>query len=763
MPRLLQRQRLYRRLLVCAVLLLSLLAALYFHSEKQNRSLVEQAATQQRAANLGNRAREQAEDLAAFMLDDLRDQLVPLGRTELLGDAANRTLEYFENLPPELITPSTLEARASILGTLANVHHARGDLDQAASFWERSITLRKEILADSQDPLSDTLKIAGAFNELSIPLLEAGKIAAAREACKSALAQLDTLPADTADPDILTARAATRFALGDCERTAGNIEGALIYYESSIEILGEEPPTSITALQLLMTCHNNSGFCHMSFGNDQAAEESYALALEPARSLIQLEPENRHWQKEIATLLNNLGTIHDEREDFERALPFLTEALALRESLVAWDPANTRWQLDLSNSLRNIASLHLSEEQTELAFPPARRSLRIYQNLLAREPGNLEWLDHMQRETRRFTQRFTDLGDEKSARTLNEEARLFAENLDQPSVASASWNQFLSRLYNDLSAMSDEAPDSQIEARLRSTILRAENVSESPEDPETIYQLAAGFLDLGEDHLRAGNDAQALTCYQLARFLLETRTPERFYRRELLIDLCLRRIHHLTRELRQHEKPLIKSGTEWKYYDLRNPPSADWNSESFDDSTWESGPAQLGYGDGDEATLLDFGPDPLRKNLTVWFRHDFTLDRPIGLLPLRLSLLCDDGAVVYLNGIEILRQGIPDGPVTPTTVSNLTVSGLAEEIHHIFILDPSTLPLKQGRNLIAVEVHQNEAASSDISFDLELLPAAPLPALLENFKLTEAQTFLAEAIPPILEKWIKDETVPAAP
>jgi hypothetical protein len=236
--------------------------------------------------------------------------------------------------------------------------------------------------------------------------------------------------------------------------------------------------------------------------------------------------------------------------------------------------------------------------------------------------------------------------------------------------------------------------------------------------------------------------------------------PDRFYRRESLIDLCIRREHELSAAA---PPALVPRDAVWKYYDHRNPPPEGWATPGFDDSAWESGPAELGYGDGDEATLLDYGPDPDHKNLTAWFRHRFEAGDLSRIHPLRLSLLCDDGAVVYLNGREILRHGIPEGPVSPTTLAMLTVSGQDELIARVFMLDPAGLPLREGANTLAVEVHQNDPPSSDLSFALELLAAAPVPDPLEGLDLESAATTLGDALPPVVKGWVEEARRRAAP
>src|SRR6185503_7847470 len=142
---------------------------------------------------------------------------------------------------------------------------------------------------------------------------------------------------------------------------------------------------------------------------------------------------------------------------------------------------------------------------------------------------------------------------------------------------------------------------------------------------------------------------------------------------------------------------------------------------------WSSGPAQLGYGDGDEATVVSFGPDPMNKFITTYFRHKFFIEDPAVWVSLTLDLLRDDGAVVYLNGLEVHRNNMPAGAIGYQTPA---FNGSAAETTFLrTILSPSDLVA--GTNVVAVEMHQDSPTSSDISFDLRLLGVpAGLPLAL---------------------------------
>lgn len=173
--------------------------------------------------------------------------------------------------------------------------------------------------------------------------------------------------------------------------------------------------------------------------------------------------------------------------------------------------------------------------------------------------------------------------------------------------------------------------------------------------------------------------------------------------------------------------PLVAENGEWKYLDTGVDPGPEWRGLGFDDSAWASGNAQLGYGEGDEATVVSFGGVPTNRHITTWFRRAFTLANPLELESLQLRMLVDDGAVVYLNGDEVLRVAMPPGPITSATRASPGASGNTEVTFYPYrfgtehLLDVHPAQLARGRNVLAVEVHQASPSSSDLSFAAELV------------------------------------------
>ena len=164
---------------------------------------------------------------------------------------------------------------------------------------------------------------------------------------------------------------------------------------------------------------------------------------------------------------------------------------------------------------------------------------------------------------------------------------------------------------------------------------------------------------------------------------------------------------------------LVPTGATWKYLDNGTDQGTAWRATSFNDSTWPSGLAQLGYGDGDEATTLGFGPDANNKFITTYFRRAFNVTNASLFNGVTLRLMRDDGAVVYLNGVEVWRTNMPAGSVGHLTPASVAIGGADESVFVQTTINPSLL--LNGTNVLAIELHQSGGTSSDISFDLQLI------------------------------------------
>jgi hypothetical protein len=205
---------------------------------------------------------------------------------------------------------------------------------------------------------------------------------------------------------------------------------------------------------------------------------------------------------------------------------------------------------------------------------------------------------------------------------------------------------------------------------------------------------------------------------------------------------------------------LVPHGSVWRYLDTGVELPADWIQPGYNDGSWPVGPAKLGYGDGDEATVVSFGSNPGNKHITTYFRRTFNVANAASVSALKVGLRRDDGGIVYLNGIEIFRSNMPEGDIAFSTLASSVVGGADETTFYEHAVDPSLLV--EGANVLAARVHQVNVTSSDLSFDLYLTGSAvPLNAAPIVHAGPDQTVALLE--PALLDGQIADDGLPIPP
>lgn len=231
-------------------------------------------------------------------------------------------------------------------------------------------------------------------------------------------------------------------------------------------------------------------------------------------------------------------------------------------------------------------------------------------------------------------------------------------------------------------------------------------------------------------------------------------------------DGALQNFDELTVTVQLQTTPvvLVSTGSVWKYHDLGSDLGTAWREFSFNDGAWPSGPAELGYGDTSEgrpeATPVNYGTNASAKHITTYFRRSFVVTNAAAFTELTVSVMRDDGAAVYLNGTNIFVSNLPGGSFNYLTRAPNSISGTDE--YTFYSTNVPAALLREGTNVLAVEVHQTAPDSSDISFDLELtarrFPINQPPVVNAN---TSQSTDLAQLA--LLDGAVSDDGLPIPP
>src|SRR5438876_4916064 len=180
---------------------------------------------------------------------------------------------------------------------------------------------------------------------------------------------------------------------------------------------------------------------------------------------------------------------------------------------------------------------------------------------------------------------------------------------------------------------------------------------------------------------------------------------------------------------------LIPLGSSWKYRlgtQLASNPANAWRSNAFNDASWSSGTAPIGYdtqGTPGTAPIVTLLPDPRTPGNPVWtnayFRKTFTLPNPGTITELILTIYIDDGAVAWLNGQEVGRINVSG--------SNFNTNSAADSAGETRTLTTTNIAnlLVPGTNVIAIQGFNAATSSSDFVFEA-MLTVERGPNLLDN-------------------------------
>jgi hypothetical protein len=161
-----------------------------------------------------------------------------------------------------------------------------------------------------------------------------------------------------------------------------------------------------------------------------------------------------------------------------------------------------------------------------------------------------------------------------------------------------------------------------------------------------------------------------------------------------------------------HWETVVYDSMKWRYFPGTADPGNGWNTTSFNDAAWLQGKGGIGYGDGDDRTVIS----PV---LSVFLRKKFTITNRDKINSVLLHVDYDDGFIAYLNGVEIARAFMGSNATVPFNQGSV---GLHEAlIYQGAPPDAFTLTTQQlellvaGENTLAIQVHNENISSSDLS------------------------------------------------
>jgi hypothetical protein len=161
-----------------------------------------------------------------------------------------------------------------------------------------------------------------------------------------------------------------------------------------------------------------------------------------------------------------------------------------------------------------------------------------------------------------------------------------------------------------------------------------------------------------------------------------------------------------------HWETAIFEGDTWKYLIPTSEPAVLWKYAGYNDAAWNSGTGGIGLGDNDDATVLPAG------TTSLYMRKSFHITDTSKITACAFHIDYDDGYIAYLNGVVIAKSNVPDNPsynslATNSREATMYTGGLPEL--KMLSLDTIRLALRNGENILSIQVYNVNDLSSDLS------------------------------------------------
>jgi len=384
-----------------------------------------QAVRATRAEKAAGVERARAEDLLAFMIGDLRDQLAKLGRLDVLDSVGDKAMAFFASVDERELDDTTLARLAKTLTQIGEVRmdqaryaEAAAEFSQAydhaaalakrhpkdgemlfergqAEYWVGIVHRRRGEFSAASDWLTryrDTSvalvaldparpewrsELAWGNHNLAVLDKDRREFDASRSGFLTELATLDTLRAQTPDDTDLTSRVADAHSwLGGLAAQQGDLAAALKEYSVQETLLrglvSSEPKTPEWRKELVDNALLNEIIIYIATGQLAAAESRAAEARTLLDELVRHDPANREWlhislraRLEEVDLAKLGGDIPAGAGLLEQVRPQL-------EALHAAEPTDRRFVIWLASAWRQEAQLRALSGRSNAAIAASR-------------------------------------------------------------------------------------------------------------------------------------------------------------------------------------------------------------------------------------------------------------------------------------------------------------------------------------------------------------------------------------------------------
>ncbi len=158
---------------------------------------------------------------------------------------------------------------------------------------------------------------------------------------------------------------------------------------------------------------------------------------------------------------------------------------------------------------------------------------------------------------------------------------------------------------------------------------------------------------------------------------------------------------------------VVDLGDEWKHFSPTSDIGTSWRSSTAATSGWSTGKSGIGYSDNDDSTEIG-------TTIALYMQYTFDLAEASDVNIAALYMDYDDGFIAYLNGTEIARSSNMGEYGDEFDWNDLCLAGREAIMYNgnapeMYDVSSYISQLQDGENILAIEVHNVSASSSDLS------------------------------------------------
>lgn len=387
----------------CSLLLLGALALIY-RLDLEN----------QRLRVTASEIRERADNLVDYMLFKLRDQLEPIGRSELLEQPARQALEYLDAVGQADATAEVRHRRGVALDNIGQILALRGDLPAAESVFRQASEIAQRLAAEQPENAVWQRGLAIGFIRMGDLELERNDPTAAMAHHRQALEILDRLAQQRpGDRERQYDLGLAHERLGSVLQAQGKLSEALKEFQARQIIalsLHTLDPDHVLWLRDFAVSYGAIGDLYDASGDSAGALAAYRQFAELAERAAAQNPSDIESQRAVAISQEKLGDRYAARGDLAGAKAAYQRLADISAQLAVLDPNNIQFQRDLAASRSRLAVVAEKQGKVDEAGGLQRQSaegLMVLANRLGteasrREAGiawaKLAWYELLQRK-----------------------------------------------------------------------------------------------------------------------------------------------------------------------------------------------------------------------------------------------------------------------------------------------------------------------------------------------------------------------------